>query len=294
MGGAVLWALVAAWGVSILVRARPPIVRTPWALWFFLGWCLVSVAWSHWRLATLASITAQVICVAVAFAVASTLTWRRILDALSLAMRWVLLVSLLFEAFVAVVVRHPIVPVWTDYGDRDIPDAFYFSRAELLTGGRIQGLPGNANLLAMVALLVAIAVAVQFAEGRIRRNRAVGWLVLAALVLALTRSSTVLVAALVVVVVLVVALWIRSVPTSGGPPGTWSSCSAPRWSPWSRQRRAEPSRSCSARVPTRRAAGRSGTASSAWSISTRCSGGAGSATGGRASRRWPTWRTGRV
>jgi O-antigen ligase len=213
VGGAVLWALVAAWGVSILVRARPPIVRTPWALWFFLGWCLVSVVWSHWPLATLASITAQVICVAVAFAVASTLTWRRILDALSLALRWVLLVSLLFEAFVAVVVRHPIAPVWTDYGDRDIPDAFYFSRAELLTGGRIQGLPGNANLLAMVALLVAIAVAVQFAEGRIRRNRAVGWMVLAVLVLALTRSSTVLVAALVVVVVSVVALWIRSVPT---------------------------------------------------------------------------------
>lgn len=213
VGAGILWALVAAWGVSVLVRARPSIARTPRSLWFFLAWCLVSVVWSHWRQATIPSITVQVVCAAMAFTVASTLTWRRILDALSLAFRWVLMLSLLFEAVVAVVVRHPIAPIWTDYGDRPIPDAFYFSRAELFTGGRIQGLPGNANLLAMVALLAAIAVAVQFAEGRISRNRTIGWLVVAGAVLALTRSSTVLAAALVVAVALLVALWIRGVPT---------------------------------------------------------------------------------
>ncbi|MBT2503096.1 O-antigen ligase [Curtobacterium sp. ISL-83] len=217
-GAAVLWAAVAAWGITVLVRARPSIARTPRSLWFFLAWCLVSVLWSHWRAATLASITAQVICAAVAFAVASTLTWRRILDAISLAMRWVLMLSLVFEAVVAVLVRHPIAPIWTHYGNRKIPDAFYFSRAELLTGGRIQGLPGNANLLAMVALLAVIAVALQFAEGRIRRNRAIGWLAVAVLVLLLTRSSTVLVAGVVVAVALVVALWIRRVPTEDRTP----------------------------------------------------------------------------
>jgi O-antigen ligase len=213
VGAGVLWALVAAWGVTVLVRARPPISRTPRALWFFLAWCLVSLVWSHWRMATLPSITVQVICATMAFTVASTLTWRRILDALSLAFRWVLMLSLLFEAVVAVFVRHPIAPIWTHYGDRPIPDAFYFSRAELFTGGRIQGLPGNANLLAMVALLAAIAVAVQFAEGRISRNRTVGWLVVAGAVLLLTRSSTVLAATVVVAVALAVALWIRRVPT---------------------------------------------------------------------------------
>jgi O-antigen ligase len=62
-------------------------------------------------------------------------------------------------------------------------------------------------------LLAAIAVAVQFAEGRMGRNRTIGWLVVAVAVLLLTRSSTVLAAALVVVVALVVALWIRRVPT---------------------------------------------------------------------------------
>ncbi|QQD75214.1 O-antigen ligase family protein [Curtobacterium sp. YC1] len=213
VGAGFLWAAVAVWGVTVLVRAKPPLVRTPWALWAFLGWCLVTLIWSHWRFATLPSLFVQVVCTAVAFAIASTLTWRRIADALSLALRWVLLLSLLFEAVVAVVVRHPIAPIWTDYGDADIPDAFYFSRAELFTGGRIQGLPGNANLLAMVALLVAIVVAVQFAEGRLRRNQAIGWLVVAGLGLVLTRSSTVLAAALVVVLVALAAVAIRRVPT---------------------------------------------------------------------------------
>lgn len=212
-GAAAVWALAGAWGVALAVRAKPTLQRTPRALWVFLGWCLVTTLWSHWWAATLASMVAQVLCALVAFVIASTLTWRRILDALSLAMRWVLLLSLVFEAVVAVVVRHPIAPVWSHYGDRHVPDAFYFSRAELFTGGRIQGLPGNANLLAMVALLAAIAVAVQLADGRIRRARAIGWLVVAAVVFLLARSSTVVVATVVVAVVALLALWIRRTPT---------------------------------------------------------------------------------
>ncbi|MDM7888855.1 O-antigen ligase family protein [Curtobacterium sp. RHCJP20] len=212
-GAAAVWAALAGWGIAVVVRARPPLTRTPRSLWLFLGWCLLSVAWSHWRAATLASMVAQLLCVLVAFAIASTLTWRRLLDAVSAAMRWVLGLSLLFEAVVAVVVRHPIAPIWTDYGDRKIPDAFYFSRAELFTGGRIQGLPGNANLLAMVALLALVAVAVQLAEGRMHRGRAVTWLAVGVLVLALTRSSTVLVAAVVVVLAAAVAVLVRRVPS---------------------------------------------------------------------------------
>lgn len=211
-GAGVLWGALAVWGTTVLVRARPPLARTPRTLWFFLAWCLVTIVWSHWRPATLASLTVQVIAAAMAFAIASTLSWRRITDAASLAFRWVVLLSLLFEAVVAVVVRHPVAPIWTDYGSRNVPDAFYASRAALFTGGQIQGLPGNGNLLAMVALLAAIAVAVQLAEGRMRPHRATAWFVVSGVVLVLTRSSTVLVAAVVVVVVLAVALWMRRVP----------------------------------------------------------------------------------
>ncbi|WP_157071358.1 O-antigen ligase family protein [Curtobacterium ammoniigenes] len=212
-GWAVVCSLAGLWGIAILVRARPPVTRTPRALWIFLGWCLISFAWSHWRAATAASIAAQVLCALMAFTIASTLSWRRILDALSLALRWVVLLSLLLELVVAAVVRHPVAPVWSDYGHRKVPQAFYFSRADLFTGGQIQGLPGNSNLLAMVALLAAIAVGVQWADGRLRRNRAIGWLVLATLTLALTRSATVLVATVVTALVLAAAVLIRRIPT---------------------------------------------------------------------------------
>lgn len=219
-GAGTLWGGLAVWGVTVLVRARPSIARTPRSLWLFLAWCLVSVLWSHWRPATLASLTAQVACAAVAFAIASTLSWRRIADAASLAFRWVVLLSLVFEAFVAVVVRHPVAPIWTDYGTRDVPDAFYASRAALFTGGQVQGLPGNGNLLAMVALLATIAVAVQLAEHRMRPHRAIAWFVVFAVTLVCTRSSTVLLAAAGVVVALFVALWIRRVPDGRRGPRT--------------------------------------------------------------------------
>lgn len=213
IGWAVVCAGAGAWGVAIAIRARPSFRRTPNALWVYIAWCLVSVAWSHWRVATTASIAAQLLCALMAVVIASTLSWRRILDALSLAVRWVLALSLVFEAVVAVLVRHPVYPVWTHYGGRHVPAAFAFSRAELFTGGRIQGLPGNANLLAMVALLAAIAVGVQLAEGRMRRVRATGWLSVAAVVFLLTRSSTVVAAAAVTALMLAGALVIRRVPT---------------------------------------------------------------------------------
>jgi len=213
VGWAVVCALAGAWGVTIAVRARLSHRRTATALWVFLAWCLVSIAWSHWRVATVASLAAQLLCALMAVVIASTLSWRRILDATSLALRWVLLLSLAFEAAVAVFVRHPVYPVWTHYGHRHVPAAFAFSRAELFTGGRVQGLPGNANLFAMVALLAAIAVAVQLAEGRMRRVRAVGWLAVATAVFLLTRSSTVVVAAAVVALAVLAALAVRRVPT---------------------------------------------------------------------------------
>jgi O-antigen ligase len=213
VGWGVLCGLAGAWGVTITVRARPSLRRTPLSLWIFLAWCLVSLAWSHWRVPTIASLAVQVLCVLMAFVIASTLTWRRILDATSLALRWVLAGSLILELVVAVVIRHPVAPVWTDYGNAKIPEAFYFCRAELFTGGQIQGLPGNSNLLAMVALLSAVALGVQLAERRLHRPRAIAWLVIAVLVFALTRSSTVLAAAVVVALVLLAALAMRRVPT---------------------------------------------------------------------------------
>jgi len=120
-------------------------------------------------------------------------------DALARAMRIVLAASLLFELVVAVFVRMPITPLWVDYSDLDkIPLAFYWSRDLLFEGGRIQGIVGNSNLLGMIALLAAILYGVRLLA---RSGSPIWnwfWFVVAIGTLALTRSSTVLVATVAV------------------------------------------------------------------------------------------------
>src|SRR5690606_34101789 len=90
-------------------------------------------------------------------------------------------------------------------------------------GGRIQGIVGNANLLAFAALLGLLAVAVRFVDRRGSRTANGAWLLVAVLVLALTRSTTVLIAAgiaaLVAVAVALARRWGRrgriAVPVGG-------------------------------------------------------------------------------
>jgi len=74
-------------------------------------------------------------------------------------------------------------------------------------GGQIQGIQGNSNLLALSALLALIVFAVQWASGTASKVWLVFWGVIAVASLALTRSSTVLIA-LAAVVLVAVFLWL--------------------------------------------------------------------------------------
>jgi exopolysaccharide production protein ExoQ len=141
-------------------------------------------------------------------AMASLLEWPTLLRALSTAVRTILGLSLLFELFVSVVLRQKLLPpvpnIGVDYDSLDrIPAAFYWSRDLLFEGGRIQGVQGNANLLAMAALIGLIAFAVRWAARSGSRFWNGFWMLAAVAALALTRSSTVIVATAVVAVVAV-------------------------------------------------------------------------------------------
>jgi O-antigen ligase len=130
------------------------------------------------------------------------------LRALGLALRWVLGLSLVFEFIVAAFIRHPIFPLFVDYSKLDkIPAAFYWSRDLLFHGGQIQGIQGNSNLLALAALLALVVFAVQWVSGTASRVWLVFWAVIALAALALTRSSTVLIA-LAAVILVGVFLWL--------------------------------------------------------------------------------------
>lgn len=193
-----------------LVRSRVDVRRLPTLLLATLALMTLSIAWSAYPGASALGVVATLATTVYAVFLATCFTWAELVDALARAMRIVLVLSLLFELVVAVFVRAPVLPLWVDHSGLDeIPKAFYWSRDLLFDGGRIQGIVGNANILAMAALLSLIAEIARRVAGRGTRGGFIIGVVVAVGVLALTRSSTVFVAAAVVAVVCLAAWFAR-------------------------------------------------------------------------------------
>jgi O-antigen ligase len=193
-----------------LVRSRVDMRRMPILLFATLALMVLSIAWSAYPGASALGVVATLCTTVYAVFLATCFTWAELMDALARAMRIVLALSLLFELVVAVFVRGPVLPFFVDYSELDkIPQAYYWSRDLLFAGGRIQGIVGNANILAMAALLSLIAEVARVVAGRGSRAGSGAWIVVALGVLALTRSSTVAVAGLVVAGIVLVAWFAR-------------------------------------------------------------------------------------
>jgi O-antigen ligase len=174
--------------------------RIPLSLVAFLALAVISLTWSFYPGATVLGLVAQSGPTIAAIFFATTMSWPRILTALGRATRWILGLSLLFEFIVGAFVRHPIIPFWVDYGDGKLPNAFFWSQADLFTGGPIQGIVGNRNLLAFVAVIALVALFLEFTSGSLGRRRSYAWAAITVATLALTRSTTAI-AVLVVVVI---------------------------------------------------------------------------------------------
>lgn len=199
--------IVVTLAVIELVRSRVDVRRLPILLLATLALMTLSIAWSAYPGASALGVVATLATTVFAVFLATCFTWAELVDALARALRIVLVLSVLFELVVAVFVRGPVLPLWVDHsGLEEIPKAFYWSRDVLFDGGRIQGIVGNANILAMAALLSLIAETARRVAGRGSVTGFVVWAALAVGVLALTRSSTVLIAAAVVAVV-ILATW---------------------------------------------------------------------------------------
>ncbi len=196
----------------LLVRLRPsiPWSRLPWTLGLFLAWATVSLIWSDYRGASVLGILGQYATTLAALFLALCLSWEELLRALGHALRWIIGLSILFELVVSVIIRHEIVPLWTNYGPRKIPQAFYWSRDLLFHGGQIQGIQGNSNLLAMIALLGLIVFSIELGNRSVRQVTGIVWIVLAVATFALTRSSTIFAATAFTIVVALFALWMRA------------------------------------------------------------------------------------
>ncbi|WP_104082382.1 O-antigen ligase [Cryobacterium sp. Y11] len=185
--------------------------KFPKAITAFLLLATLSIAWSYYPAASALGVILQLITTLAALFLAVTLTWPELLRTLAGALRWVLALSLAFELFVAVVIRHEVLPFFVDYAREDVPDAFYWSQGLLLTGGPIEGIVANRNLLGFIALTAIIVFSVQLKAHTVKRNGGLVWLALAVGMLLLTRSATVTVSLVAVVAALLFALWARRV-----------------------------------------------------------------------------------
>ena len=252
-GYGVICLVVVATSVAILIVHRGDIrfARLPRSLLAFLGLALVSIAWSFYPGASALGVFAQVITTTVALATVLPLTRDELLRAFGHTLRIIIVLSLVFELFVAFVVRTPVFPVWVPEESRvNPPQLLYWSRNLLLEGDKIQGIVGSSTLLGMIALVALITFGVQSAQswnataanpprvapagpvapaasvapavpaaGRFGvppRIRGLLWVGLAVLVLALTRSATVNVAAAGVAAVLAAILLVRATSTPSG------------------------------------------------------------------------------
>ena len=203
-GWGALAALIVGLSIVELGRARADVRRLPFTLLLFLGFAALSIAWSAYPGASALGVSLTLATTAVAAFLSTCLSWEEVLETFSDTMRWVLGLSLLFELVVAVFVRRPVLPLWVDYsGLEKIPAAFYWSRNLLFEGGRIQGIVGNANILGMLALLGLIVFALRLAARKGSPLWGWFWVAIAVATLALTRSSTVVVATIVVALVAV-------------------------------------------------------------------------------------------
>ncbi|WP_261799100.1 O-antigen ligase [Actinomyces ruminicola] len=181
-------------------RALPPVTSA------YVGVCVLSVLWSQYPGETALAALLMVATSAAGVLLACGLSLRQMTDALSRALEATLVLSLLLEAWVALVLRHPLIPLYMRDWD-EVPISYYWVNGDLARGGPIQGIVGNRNPLAFIALLTLLCVAVRWADRRVRPLGLAVWTALSVLVLVLTGSATVSVA-LVVCVAICLLLWL--------------------------------------------------------------------------------------
>ncbi|GGD72050.1 O-antigen ligase family protein [Microbacterium murale] len=214
-------------GIPMIARAQPhpfPWRRLPWSALGYVGLALVSVAWSQWRLPTILTWMLLAAVTVNALLVAHALSWEEIVRALASAFKWILGLSLALELWVSLVVHGPLLPNFLTLPDGDVDPHWYWVRDNLFDGGRIQGIVGNSNVLAIISLFAIVTFGVRFALRARWRAGLVMWMLVAAYMMLRASSATTYVCALAAAVVLMVALLIRRARTPGARTRIYAIC----------------------------------------------------------------------
>ena len=163
--GAVLVILFVA-SMTLFIRSHPmtTVREVPWTLWAVFAWMALSIIWSAYPAVTVLALVAQIATTAFALFLVACFSWRHLLRIFANVIRFILATSLLFEFVAAAIIQGPIAPIFKNYsGEKPPASAFYWTQGHLFDGERIQGIVGNSNLLAFIAMLGVVTFAVEFA-----------------------------------------------------------------------------------------------------------------------------------
>lgn len=216
-GTAVLVVAAGVVSASVWAVLRPPVQwrRLPWFALAYGLWAVCSLLWTTHLAATAATLVLLLVTTVQAVFVGAVLTWRELVRAMASALKWVLGLSLLFELWVSVVWRGVLLAGFARPDGGGADGAVVWSHDQLLSGGRIQGIVGDATALAFLALLGMVVFAVRFASRAPRRTLLAGWFALSAFLFFRAGSALGWLGAAAVVLVLATVLVMRTTKRAG-------------------------------------------------------------------------------
>ncbi len=184
--------------------------QIPWPLAALLILMPISIMYSNYPLFSAIASFAQYATSLFALFLAATFSWRHLLRIFSNVVRVILVASLLFEFVAAAIVRGPIAPIFKNYeGDTPPASAYYWTRGHLFDGDRIQGIVGNSNILAFIAMIGLVVFAIDYAVSATPKWLSAGSFALAVAMLLLSKSAGVAFAVAAIAVAATVALTVE-------------------------------------------------------------------------------------
>lgn len=204
-------AVISALFMIGLYADRSLIKRIPIALVLLLGFMALSVIWSEYQLITLAAFGVQIATTIIGIFFAMQFEWRQLLNIFANTIRFILVLSLAIELFAAF--TGPIKPPFAYFeGDTPPSPAFWWVQGNLFQSERIQGFPGNANLIAFVAVLGLAIFFVEYLVSVKNQALAVVSMFGAAMFIALAKSASMFIALLIVLAAAVIAMLAEGKP----------------------------------------------------------------------------------
>jgi O-antigen ligase len=209
LGWGILLGVLVAICAVLFFKDEPKRVlkQIPWPLAALLGLMALSTTYSFYPGFTALAVFAQLATTLFGLFLAGSFSWRHLLRIFANVIRFILATSFIFEFVAAAIVRGPIAPIFKNYsGEKPPASAYYWTRGHLFDGDRIQGIVGNSNLLAYIAMLGLVIFAIEYVvSGRHRWLSALSF-VAAAASFWLAKSAGVGFAVMAIAVAAVVAI----------------------------------------------------------------------------------------